>query len=80
MDECVKAMMWSVRAELRFTCWMGAYPGLTEHFAKANLDPKANQWDKVPCSFSPQTHSHTAFMTRSSPTSTRCDIGPPAPP
>ena len=37
-----------VHAELRFTCWMGAYPGLTEHFAKANLDPKANQWDKVP--------------------------------
>ncbi len=34
-------------ADLRFTCWMGAYPGLTEHFAKANLDPKANQWDKV---------------------------------
>ena len=34
-------------AELRFTCWMGAYPGLTNHFSKANLDPKANQWDKV---------------------------------
>ncbi|BDA47074.1 probable protein XRP2 at N-terminal half [Coccomyxa sp. Obi] len=32
---------------LRFTCWMGAYPGLTEHFHKANLDPKVNQWDKV---------------------------------
>ena len=33
--------------DLRFTCWMGAYPGLTEHFHKANLDPKVNQWDKV---------------------------------
>lgn len=34
-------------SELRFTCWMGAYPGLTQHFEKANLDPKSNQWDKV---------------------------------
>jgi hypothetical protein len=33
--------------DIRFTCWMGAYPGLTEHFVRANLDPKANQWDKV---------------------------------
>ena len=33
--------------DIRFTCWMGAYPGLTQHFSKANLDPKANQWDKV---------------------------------
>ena len=34
-------------SDLRFTCWMGAYPGLTEHFDKANLDPKSNQWNKV---------------------------------
>ena len=34
-------------SDLRFTCWMGAYPGLTEHFEKANLDPKSNQWNKV---------------------------------
>ena len=34
-------------SELRFTCWMGAYPGLTQHFEKANLDPKSNQWDKA---------------------------------
>lgn len=34
-------------SDIRFTCWMGAYPGLTQHFSKANLDPKANHWDKV---------------------------------
>ena len=26
---------------------MGAYPMLTAHFAAANLDPQANNWDKV---------------------------------
>lgn len=28
-------------------CWAGAYPGLSAHFAAANLDPKANNWNKV---------------------------------
>lgn len=32
---------------IRFGCWMGAYPMLTAHFAAANLDPQANNWDKV---------------------------------
>lgn len=27
--------------------WVGAYPGLAAHFAAANLDPKANNWNKV---------------------------------
>lgn len=26
---------------------VGAYPGLTRHFAAANLDPRSNQWRKV---------------------------------
>ncbi len=42
---------------LRFTCWMGAYPGLTEHFHKANLDPKVNQWDKVRAAAASQPES-----------------------
>lgn len=32
---------------IRFSCWAGAYPGLTGHFALANLDPKQNNWNKV---------------------------------
>jgi len=34
-------------SDVRFGCWMGAYPMLTAHFAAANLDPQANNWDKV---------------------------------
>jgi len=34
-------------AGLRFSCWMGAYPGLTSHFAAASLDPLRNAWDRV---------------------------------
>lgn len=30
-----------------FSCWRGAYPGLTEHFAKARLDPTKNTWAQV---------------------------------
>ena len=32
---------------IRIACWAGAYPGLTEHFAAANLDPNSNHWSKV---------------------------------
>ena len=32
---------------MRFSCWMGAYPTLSGHFAAANLDPQSNMWDKV---------------------------------
>jgi hypothetical protein len=57
---CNNLKLECVHAELRFTCWMGAYPGLTEHFAKANLDPKANQWDKVPFFHAPDQQHHIA--------------------
>jgi len=30
-----------------FSCWRGAYPGLTAHFAAAELDPSVNTWDKI---------------------------------
>ncbi|GLI61174.1 hypothetical protein VaNZ11_003463 [Volvox africanus] len=30
-----------------FSCWRGAYPGLTEHFHKARLDPTKNTWRQV---------------------------------
>jgi hypothetical protein len=29
---------------IRISCWAGAYPGLTAHFAAANLDPRNNHW------------------------------------
>lgn len=32
---------------IKFSCWNGAYPGLTQHFAAASLDPKSNNWNKV---------------------------------
>ena len=32
---------------LRVGCWVGAYPGLTTHFAAASLDPSANAWTRV---------------------------------
>ncbi|PSC71693.1 tubulin binding cofactor [Micractinium conductrix] len=32
---------------IRIACWSGAYPGATQHFAAANLDPQNNQWNKV---------------------------------
>lgn len=32
---------------IKISCWPGAYPGLTQHFAAANLDPFKNQWSKV---------------------------------
>ncbi|KAK9840651.1 hypothetical protein WJX81_007029 [Elliptochloris bilobata] len=32
---------------LRFSCWMGAYPGLAAHFRAAGLNPGNNHWDKV---------------------------------
>ncbi len=50
-------------SDLRFTCWMGAYPGLTGHFDKANLDPKSNQWDKVFLSPLSGYHSIAACRT-----------------
>ena len=34
-------------SSVRFSCWMGAYPTLSGHFAAANLDPQSNMWDKV---------------------------------
>lgn len=34
-------------SNVRFNCWMGAYPSLTSHFLAANLDPKQNNWNKV---------------------------------
>ncbi|GLC56133.1 hypothetical protein PLESTB_001072300 [Pleodorina starrii] len=30
-----------------FSCWRGAYPGLTEHFKRARLDPTKNTWKQV---------------------------------
>mmetsp|Transcript_18560 Transcript_18560/g.60486 ORF Transcript_18560/g.60486 Transcript_18560/m.60486 type:complete len:411 (-) Transcript_18560:1778-3010(-) len=33
--------------DITFSCWMGAYPGLSEQFVAANLDPLANNWRKV---------------------------------
>ena len=32
---------------IKVSCWSGAYPGLTAHFAAAQLDPTKNQWNKV---------------------------------
>jgi len=32
---------------LRFSCWMGAYPGLGAHFGAAGLNPGSNHWDKA---------------------------------
>lgn len=32
---------------LRFSCWMGAYPGLAAHFRSAGLNPGNNHWDKA---------------------------------
>ncbi len=32
---------------ITITCWAGAYPGLNQHFLAANLDPKANHWNKA---------------------------------
>ena len=32
---------------LRFSCWMGAYPGLAAHFRAAGLNPGNNHWDKA---------------------------------
>ncbi|GAB4819794.1 hypothetical protein N2152v2_006840 [Parachlorella kessleri] len=34
-------------AGITISCWAGAYPGLSAHFLAANLDPKANHWNKV---------------------------------
>jgi len=31
-------------SEIAFSCWRGAYHGLTEHFAQANLKPEASTW------------------------------------
>eukprot|EP00240_Pyramimonas_obovata_P006996 CAMPEP_0118922838 /NCGR_PEP_ID=MMETSP1169-20130426/1617_1 /TAXON_ID=36882 /ORGANISM="Pyramimonas obovata, Strain CCMP722" /LENGTH=180 /DNA_ID=CAMNT_0006863763 /DNA_START=211 /DNA_END=750 /DNA_ORIENTATION=+ len=31
-------------SEITFSCWRGAYNGLTSHFASADLDPEANTW------------------------------------
>ena len=33
--------------DVKIGCWMGAYPGLTNHFKEASLDAKSNHWDKV---------------------------------
>ncbi|KAK3241757.1 hypothetical protein CYMTET_48505 [Cymbomonas tetramitiformis] len=33
--------------DISFKCWMGAYPGLVEHFKSADLDPSINTWYKV---------------------------------
>lgn len=32
---------------ITIACWAGAYPGLSAHFAAANLDPKQNHWSNV---------------------------------
>jgi protein XRP2 len=32
---------------IKISCWTGAYPGLTAHFAAASLDPAANHWQNV---------------------------------
>ena len=32
---------------LRFSCWMGAYPGLAAHFNAAGLNPMGSNWDKA---------------------------------
>jgi protein XRP2 len=44
---CGTAPSVSACADLTFTCWSGAYPGLAAHFRAAGLDPGANAWDKV---------------------------------
>jgi len=33
--------------DIKIGCWTGAYPGLTEQFKKADLDPSVNTWNKV---------------------------------
>ncbi|GFR49912.1 hypothetical protein Agub_g12020, partial [Astrephomene gubernaculifera] len=32
---------------ITFSCWRGAYPGLSEHFKRARLDPDRNTWMQV---------------------------------
>lgn len=32
---------------VEFSCWRGAYPGLTQHFGAAKLDPSKNTWMQV---------------------------------
>ncbi|KAG2443109.1 hypothetical protein HYH02_009522 [Chlamydomonas schloesseri] len=32
---------------IKFSCWRGAYPGLTQHFSNAKLDPSKNTWMQV---------------------------------
>ena len=47
-----------------FSCWRGAYPGLTEHLKAADLDPEVNTWRQVwllvgpmpPCQLTPARH------------------------
>ena len=34
-------------SSIKFSYWAGAYPGLSQHFALANLDPTKNQWNRV---------------------------------
>eukprot|EP00899_Mesostigma_viride_P012128 jgi/Mesvir1/20916/Mv07988-RA.1 len=33
--------------EIQFGCWNVAYPHLSEHFKKANLNPSVNTWSKI---------------------------------
>ena len=42
---------------------MGAYPMLTAHFAAANLDPQANNWDKVVITQSINQDTFAVFTT-----------------
>lgn len=37
----------SQSTDIRFKCWNVRYPGLSEQFVAANLDPNTNQWNKV---------------------------------
>lgn len=34
-------------SSIKISYWTGAYPGLNQHFALANLDPTKNQWNRV---------------------------------
>lgn len=34
-------------SNVKIGCWRGSYPGLTSHFAEANLDPTRNHWQEA---------------------------------
>lgn len=44
---------------INISCWNGAYPGLTQHFAAASLDPKSNNWNKVGAAVNLTTLKHS---------------------